>query len=128
MSWFSILPPSYTFVEVWVVRLFLLLGTITMGPWVLLLIYDGALYIIRTFLYEIPLIGGRARDKARSQTYSVSSDPLHEQRNSNRHQSKTALMATTEINSVKNLNIQLNKGPHCEDFLRSEIRPKPLGA
>ncbi|SZF00132.1 unnamed protein product [Blumeria hordei] len=53
MSWCSILPHSIGFIEIWLTRTFLLLGTLTISPWILLLVYDAVLYLLRTILHEI---------------------------------------------------------------------------
>lgn len=47
----------------------------TIGPWAALLIYDLILYIVRAFTYEIPVIGGRARGKARPRAPSLTERP-----------------------------------------------------
>ncbi|KAH8663058.1 hypothetical protein BGZ60DRAFT_530207 [Tricladium varicosporioides] len=41
------------------------------GPWVLLIIYDAILYLFRTATYEIPYIGGRARNRPRPRAPSL---------------------------------------------------------
>lgn len=41
------------------------LGLAIIGPWVLIILYDLILYLWRTFTYEIPVVGGRARGRAR---------------------------------------------------------------
>ncbi|TVY28158.1 hypothetical protein LHYA1_G002764 [Lachnellula hyalina] len=75
MSWFSILPEPFVFVETWVVRFFLFLGILSIGPWALLIIYDAILYVFRTATYEIPYIGGRARHRPRPRAPSLSERP-----------------------------------------------------
>jgi len=75
MSWFSILPPSVSFIETWAIRIFLLLGILTIGPWLLLIVYDMILYVFRTATYEIPYIGGRARNRPRPRAPSLSERP-----------------------------------------------------
>ncbi|POS87890.1 hypothetical protein EPUL_000406 [Erysiphe pulchra] len=57
MSWTSILPPSIAFIEIWAVRLFILLGALTIGPWLLLIIYDAVLYIFRTTFHDFLQVG-----------------------------------------------------------------------
>ncbi|KAK2732949.1 hypothetical protein FQN57_002434 [Myotisia sp. PD_48] len=42
-----------------------ILGTLTIGPWAFLILYDILLYIWRATTYEIPIIGGRARGRRR---------------------------------------------------------------
>ncbi|KAH6678302.1 hypothetical protein B0J14DRAFT_650523 [Halenospora varia] len=71
MSWFSLLPESYSFVETWLVRIFIILGSMAIGPWVLLIMYDAILYLFRTATYEIPIIGGRARNRPRPRAPSL---------------------------------------------------------
>ncbi|KUJ20566.1 uncharacterized protein LY89DRAFT_446740 [Mollisia scopiformis] len=75
MAWFSILPESFAFVETWLIRLFLVLGMLVIGPWALLIVYDMILYIFRTATYEIPYIGGRARNRPRPRAPSLSERP-----------------------------------------------------
>jgi hypothetical protein len=91
MSWFSILPPSISFIETWAIRLFvcclhcpkpifpdqrqLLLGALAIGPWLLLIVYDAILYIFRAATYDIPYIGGRARNRPRPRAPSLSERP-----------------------------------------------------
>lgn len=47
----------------------------TIGPWAFLIIYDILLYIWRASTYEIPVIGGRARGRARPSAPSLSERP-----------------------------------------------------
>ncbi|MCJ1386644.1 hypothetical protein MMC17_009770 [Xylographa soralifera] len=75
MSWFSILPNSLIVLETWIVRLFILLGVLTIGPWAILIIYDLVLYIVRAATYEIPYIGGRARGRQRPRAPSLAERP-----------------------------------------------------
>lgn len=75
MSWFSILPASISFIETWVIRIFILLGLVAIGPWLLLIVYDFFLYLFRTATYEIPYIGGRARNRPRPRAPSLSERP-----------------------------------------------------
>ncbi|KAF1352155.1 hypothetical protein BDV97DRAFT_276973, partial [Delphinella strobiligena] len=63
MGLFSVLPEHLSEAETWITRIFLLLGILTMGPWLLMLVYDFLFYIWRTATYEIPVIGGRARGR-----------------------------------------------------------------
>jgi len=71
MAWFSILPESFSSIETWLVRLFLILGMMAIGPWALLIVYDMILYLFRTATYEIPYIGGRARNRPRPRAPSL---------------------------------------------------------
>jgi len=71
MAWFSILPESLAFIETLLIRLFLILGILVIGPWALLIMYDMILYIFRTATYEIPYIGGRARNRPRPRAPSL---------------------------------------------------------
>lgn len=102
MSWFSILPAYLTIFETWIKRIFvclasfpsipltsadrtspqlitpllqLILGTVTIGPWLLVLTYDLVLYIFRALAYEIPFIGGRARGNQRPRAPSFAERP-----------------------------------------------------
>ena len=53
----------------------LLLGVITIGPWALIIIYDFLLWIVRSIVYGIPYIGGRARGKRRPRAPSLAERP-----------------------------------------------------
>jgi hypothetical protein len=53
----------------------ILLGVIAIGPWLLLIVYDMILYLFRTATYEIPYIGGRARNRPRPRAPSLSERP-----------------------------------------------------
>ncbi|KAL8862057.1 MAG: hypothetical protein Q9178_001512 [Gyalolechia marmorata] len=75
MSWISILPTHLTVVETWLIRFFLLLGLLTIGPWALLIVYDLLLWIFRSIFYIIPFVGGRARGKKRPRAPSLSERP-----------------------------------------------------
>jgi hypothetical protein len=75
MGWFSLLPENLSAVETWVVRLFLVLTVITIGPWAVLIIYDLLLYIWRAVAHEIPFVGGRARGRARPRAPSLTERP-----------------------------------------------------
>jgi hypothetical protein len=46
-----------------------------MGPWLLFLVYDAILYIFRAATYDIPYIGGRARNRPRPRAPSLSERP-----------------------------------------------------
>ncbi|CAL3968770.1 hypothetical protein PZA11_004757 [Diplocarpon coronariae] len=72
MSWFSILPSSISFVETWLIRIFIILGMMVIGPWLLLIVYDMILYVFRTATYEVPYVGGRARNRPRPRAPSLS--------------------------------------------------------
>lgn len=48
---------------------------LTIGPWAVLLVYDVLLYIWRSITHEVPLIGGRARGKARPRAPSLKERP-----------------------------------------------------
>ncbi|KFY21940.1 hypothetical protein V493_06995 [Pseudogymnoascus sp. VKM F-4281 (FW-2241)] len=80
MSWSSILPSSLEYIEVWITRLFLILGGLVLGPWLLLVVYDFFVYISRIVTYEIPFIGGRARNRPRPRAPSLSERPSGEPR------------------------------------------------
>lgn len=45
------------------------------GPWAALLVYDILLYLFRAGAYEIPVVGGRARGKARPRAPSLTERP-----------------------------------------------------
>ncbi|KAH8598770.1 hypothetical protein B0O99DRAFT_683523 [Bisporella sp. PMI_857] len=75
MSWFSILPQSFLYIEYWAIRVFLFLGALTIGPWLIVIIYDMVLFIFRITTYDIPYIGGRARNRPRPRAPSLSERP-----------------------------------------------------
>lgn len=51
------------------------MGVIMIGPWAFLLFYDLLLYIARSIQHEIPIVGGRARGKARPRAPSLTERP-----------------------------------------------------
>ncbi|KAK2731809.1 hypothetical protein FQN55_004445 [Onygenales sp. PD_40] len=53
----------------------IILGTLAIGPWAFLILYDILLYVWRASTYEIPIIGGRARGRQRPQAPSFSERP-----------------------------------------------------
>lgn len=53
----------------------ILLGVLAIGPWLLLIVYDMVLYLFRTATYEIPYVGGRARNRPRPRAPSLSERP-----------------------------------------------------
>ncbi|KAH0541419.1 hypothetical protein FGG08_004109 [Glutinoglossum americanum] len=75
MSWFSILPAGLSTLETWAIRIFLILGALTIGPWLLAIAYDILLYIWRSATYELPIVGGRARGKQRPRAPSLAERP-----------------------------------------------------
>lgn len=56
-------------------------GLVMIGPWAILVIYDLVLYVFRAVTYEIPVIGGRARGKARPRAPSLTERPNGHRRN-----------------------------------------------
>lgn len=50
----------------------LVLGTLTIGPWLFLILYDVILYLWRAATYEIPVVGGRARGRGKPRAPSLS--------------------------------------------------------
>jgi hypothetical protein len=46
-----------------------------MGPWIIFLVYDLALYIFRSIHYEVPVVGGRARGRQRPRAPSLAERP-----------------------------------------------------
>ncbi|KAJ5916551.1 hypothetical protein N7504_000566 [Penicillium tannophilum] len=75
MAWYSILPPQLTQVESWAVRVFLLLGFITIVPWFALILFDAGLWLYRIILWELPWVGGRARGQQRPRAPSLNERP-----------------------------------------------------
>ncbi|KAJ6021385.1 Protein of unknown function DUF3445 [Penicillium herquei] len=80
MAWYSILPPQLIQVESWAVRIFFLLGLITIVPWFALIIFDAALWLYRIILWELPWIGGRARGQQRPRAPSLNERPAGQRR------------------------------------------------
>jgi hypothetical protein len=56
------------------------LALLVIGPWAAVLIYDLLLYIWRSTLYEIPVVGGRARGKEHPRAPSLTEHPGGETR------------------------------------------------
>ncbi|KAF5867709.1 uncharacterized protein Bfra_010678 [Botrytis fragariae] len=75
MPWFSILPESLAFVEVWARNTFFVLGILCIGPWLLTLLFDIIFYLFRLIHHEMPYFGGRARDRPRPRAPSLSERP-----------------------------------------------------
>jgi hypothetical protein len=48
---------------------------LSIGPWLLLIVYDAVLYIFRAATYDIPYIGGRARHRPIPRAPSLSERP-----------------------------------------------------
>lgn len=51
--------------SIFLISIQIILGTLTIGPWAFVILYDILLYIWRASTYEIPIIGGRARGMQR---------------------------------------------------------------
>lgn len=58
----------------------LLLCLLTVGPWLLLIVYDFFLYVFRALTYEIPYVGGRARGRQRPRAPSLAGRPTGHRR------------------------------------------------
>lgn len=52
-----------------------MLALITVGPWLLLLVYDIILYMWRSVTFEMPCYGGRARGQGRPRAPSLKERP-----------------------------------------------------
>ncbi|KAI6246490.1 hypothetical protein HI914_05806 [Erysiphe necator] len=83
MSWASILPPSVSFIETWAVRLFILLGALTIGPWLLLIMYDAVLYIFRTTFHEFLQIKSTLSTQPHLKPSEISNSHFGEQQDIN---------------------------------------------
>ncbi|KAF1355704.1 hypothetical protein EJ07DRAFT_168166 [Lizonia empirigonia] len=81
MGLLSILPASFSTIETWLTRVFLIFGLVMIGPWAALVVYDLILYAVRAITYEIPVVGGRARGKARPRAPSLTERPSGHRRN-----------------------------------------------
>jgi hypothetical protein len=63
------------------VRIFILLGIITIIPWAVLIAFDASLWLYRMIIWEFPWIGGRARGQQRPRAPSIN-ERLEESRRS----------------------------------------------
>ncbi|KAJ5808300.1 hypothetical protein N7474_009569 [Penicillium riverlandense] len=52
------------------------LGLITIVPWGVLLVFDAILYLYHLLLYELPVVGGRARGQQRPRAPSFNEGPV----------------------------------------------------
>ncbi|KAL1301742.1 hypothetical protein AAFC00_005945 [Neodothiora populina] len=75
MGLFSVLPDHLSELELWVTRIFLLLGVLTIGPWTLIIVYDFIFYLWRMATYAAPIIGGRAHGERRPRAPSLTERP-----------------------------------------------------
>ncbi|KAL7653572.1 hypothetical protein ACMYSQ_008270 [Aspergillus niger] len=75
MAWYSLLPPTLSYIESSVVHIFIFLGFVTIFPWAALLIFDICLYTGRMLTFELPVVGGRARGKQRPRAPSLNERP-----------------------------------------------------
>ncbi|TKX25588.1 hypothetical protein C1H76_2238 [Elsinoe australis] len=75
MGLFSILPEKLGYIEQGISWIFIVLGAITIGPWLLIFIYDVCLYVWRALIHDVPLIGGRAKGKQRPRAPSLATRP-----------------------------------------------------
>ena len=95
MSWISVLPEQFAYIEWWITRTFvsaphdvppfcefsslimkkLILAALIAVPFILLIIYDFVMYAFRVTTYEIPYIGGRARNRPRPRAPTLSERP-----------------------------------------------------
>ncbi|EED19708.1 conserved hypothetical protein, partial [Talaromyces stipitatus ATCC 10500] len=75
MAWYSLLPESMNTLETWLIRFFILLGILTIGPWAGLVIFDIVFYIARVIAYEFPLIGGRANGERKPRAPTLTERP-----------------------------------------------------
>lgn len=75
LSWLSIAPHQFYVYETWLVRAFLFLGIVTIGPWVVFLFYDLVLFAWHVATYDIPYLGGRAKGRARLRAPSLTERP-----------------------------------------------------
>ncbi|KAF2111705.1 hypothetical protein BDV96DRAFT_649682 [Lophiotrema nucula] len=85
MGLLSILPANLITLETWLTRLFLFLALVTIGPWAVLLLYDLFLYVFRSITHEIPVVGGRARGRARPRAPSLTERPSGHRRKFSLH-------------------------------------------
>ncbi|GAM90945.1 hypothetical protein ANO11243_089920 [Dothideomycetidae sp. 11243] len=75
MGRLSLLPESLHIIESAVSWLFFALAVITIGPWLLVFLYDILLYAWRSVTFDIPYIGGAARGKQRPRAPSLAKRP-----------------------------------------------------
>lgn len=57
-----------------------MLGALIAAPWILLIVYDFFTYAFRVITYEVPYVGGRARNRPRPRAPSLSERPDGEPR------------------------------------------------
>ncbi|KAL9083071.1 MAG: hypothetical protein Q9159_006001 [Coniocarpon cinnabarinum] len=98
-AWFSLLPEQLSVYEIWLVRIFLLLGILTIGPWIAIIIYDFLLYVWRWLTYDLPWIGGRARGRPKPRRPSLSERPNGAPRRMGYH-SPSASMDSAQYDTI----------------------------
>ncbi|KAE8557014.1 hypothetical protein TMatcc_004439 [Talaromyces marneffei ATCC 18224] len=75
MAWYSLLPDSMSTWETWIIRVFIFLGVLTIGPWAGLVIFDIVYYFARVIVYEFPFIGGRANGERKPRAPTLTERP-----------------------------------------------------
>ncbi|KAF2432695.1 hypothetical protein EJ08DRAFT_108868 [Tothia fuscella] len=75
MDWINLLPDNLSVVEGWIKTFFLFMALLTIGPWALVFLYDLLLYLWRAIHYELPIVGGRARGRARPRAPTLTERP-----------------------------------------------------
>jgi len=59
----SLVPEFLSTLLSWFKTLCTYLAILAIGPWVIALVYDLLLWLVRATWYEIPIVGGRARGR-----------------------------------------------------------------
>ncbi|KAG8626868.1 hypothetical protein KVT40_005813 [Elsinoe batatas] len=75
MGYFSLLPERLGYIEQGISYIFIFLGVITIGPWLLIFFYDLVLYIWRAMTHDVPFVGGAAYGKHRPRAPSLVTRP-----------------------------------------------------
>lgn len=79
----------------------LVFGLVMIGPWAALVIYDLILYVFRAVTYEIPIVGGRARGKARPRAPSLTERPSGHRRRFSLARPKDETVHSTGASATK---------------------------
>ncbi|KAF4552298.1 Hypothetical protein D9617_10g072790 [Elsinoe fawcettii] len=75
MGYLSLLPERLGYIESGISYVFIFLGIITIGPWLLMFFYDVLLYIWRALTHDLPFVGGAAYGKRRPRAPSLVTRP-----------------------------------------------------
>lgn len=91
----------------------LVLGALVIAPWLLLIVYDAVLYLIRTAFYEVPIVGGRARHRPRPRAPSLSERPNGQPRTFSRAlQDTSSVQESSSADVVRGVKKRLEQTGH----------------